>query len=184
LTWRMWDHALCGLFLRSFDGLSQCVRSAMSGIFTGSVMFARDLLETSFLISFLMSEPGRPEAWLKADARTVKRTYAPLSIRKALDDRDGFFEMKRKAHYDRLSQLTHPTPFALDLKRDGQGLIHSGPIKQIELLKACLEEAAIASILLGECLLRYCRDEVANGRSLSSRLSIALQRTREVYLKR
>ena len=42
--------ALVGLFIRSFDSMSHCVRSAMTGNYTGSAMYARDLLETEFLL--------------------------------------------------------------------------------------------------------------------------------------
>lgn len=46
-----YHHAYMGLFLRTFDAFSRCVRSALSGDYTGSAMMARDLLETQFLIS-------------------------------------------------------------------------------------------------------------------------------------
>jgi len=43
------------------------LRSAMSGNYTGSAMYARDLLETQFLLGYLLDELGRPEAWLSSD---------------------------------------------------------------------------------------------------------------------
>lgn len=69
--------ALQGLFLRTFDALSYCVRSAMSGNYTGSAMYARDVLETQFLLSYLFDEQGRPEEWLAIDPKTTpKRVQA------------------------------------------------------------------------------------------------------------
>ena len=87
--------ALVGLFLRTFDAASYCVRSAMSGNYTGSAMYARDLLETQFLLSYLMDEPGRPEAWLSSDPKATPDEYKPVVVRKYLDKRDGYSKQKR-----------------------------------------------------------------------------------------
>ena len=176
--------ALVGLFIRTFDAMSHCVRGALSGNYSGSAMYARDLIETQFLISYLMEEQGRPEAWLKADPETVRRNYAPWKIREALDKRDGFSEQKRKKHYDALSALgSHPTPAALELKRDGTKFINAGPFKQSQLLEKCIQEAARAAVTLGASLVAYCNSEIRDGRLLSSRLSLLLQRTQEMYFQ-
>jgi len=97
--------ALAGLFLRTFDSMSYCIRSAVSGNYTGSGMYARDLLETQFLIEFLLAEPGRPEHWLNADSKALKTQYSPLSIRMELDKRNGFTKEKRRQAYAALSSL-------------------------------------------------------------------------------
>jgi hypothetical protein len=175
--------ALVGLFLRTFDASSYCVRSAMSGNYTGCAMYARDILETQFLLSYLMDEPGRPEAWLSSDPKTSPEKYKPVVVRKYLDNRDGFVEKKRQQNYKALSTLgAHPSPGGLELKRDGGKAIRSGPFKQQDTLEQCIKEAARVVLPLCGMLNNYCVAEVKDGQNLSSRLALILQRTREKYI--
>jgi len=174
--------ALMGLFLRTFDASSCCVRSAMSGNYTGSAMYARDILETQFLLSYLLDKPGRPEAWLSTDPKNSPEEYKPAAIRRYLDNRDGFVKKKRMENYKALSILgAHPSPGGLELKRDGGRAIRSGPFKQRDTLEKCIQEAARVILPLCGMLHGYCIAEVKDGRNLSSRLSLILQRTREKY---
>lgn len=172
--------ALMGLFLRSFDALSRCVRSALSGDYTCSAMMARDLLETQFLISYLQEDPERPTKWLRADSKQLKEAYKAVKIREALDERDGLKGQKRREHYAVLSSIAHPTPTAFQMKDDGSGLMRNGPHRNADLLEGCLQEAARQSMLLGVCLVVYAHD-VPNGPTSSSRLSLLLQKNRAVY---
>ena len=174
--------ALVGLFLRTFDAASYCVRSALSGNYTGSAMYARDILETQFLLSYLLDEPGRPEVWLSSDPKNAPKEYNPVEIRKYLDNRDGFVEKKRMQNYKALSTLgSHPSPGGLELKRDGGRAIRSGPFKQRTTLEQCIQEAARVVLPLCGMLHDYCKAEMKNGPSMSSRLAIILQRTRAKY---
>ncbi|WP_289069393.1 hypothetical protein [uncultured Aliiroseovarius sp.] len=174
--------ALVGLFLRAFDASSYCVRSAMSGNYTGSAMYARDILETQFLLSYLLDEPGRPETWLSSDPETIRKKYRPIDIRTYLDERDGFIERKRMQNYHALSTLgAHPSPGGLELKRDGGKAIHSGPFKQRDTLEQCIQEAARVILPLGAMLHDYAIAEIENGPRISSRLALILQRTRVKY---
>lgn len=174
--------ALVGLFLRTFDASSYCVRSAMSGNYTGCAMYARDLLETQFLLSYLLDERGRPEAWLSSDPKSSPQVYKPVVVRKYLDKRDGFVERKREKSYKALSTLgAHPSPGGLELKRDGGKAIHNGPFKQRDTLEQCIQEAAKVVLPLCGLLLDYCVSEVKNGRRMTSRLSLISQRTRMKY---
>ncbi|WP_148376974.1 hypothetical protein [Maritimibacter fusiformis] len=174
--------ALMGLFLRTFDASSYCVRSAMSGNYTGCAMYARDLLETQFLLGYLMDEPGRPEEWLSTDPKNTPVKYRPIEIRKYLDNRDGFEMRRREQNYKALSTLgSHPSPGGFELKRDGSKAIRSGPFKQRNTLELCIQEAARVILPLCGLLREYCKAEVENGQKISSRLGLLLQRTREKY---
>lgn len=174
--------ALAGLFLRTFDASSYCVRSAMSGNYTGSAMYARDLLETQFLLNYLMDEPGRPEKWLSSDPRTSPEEYKPVVVRKYLDNRDGFVKKNRMQSYKTLSTLgAHPSPGGLELKRDGGKAIRSGPFKQRDTLEQCIQEAARVILPLCVMLHDYTISEIKKGASMSSRLALILQRTRFKY---
>ncbi|WP_340250892.1 hypothetical protein [Sulfitobacter pontiacus] len=176
--------ALMGLFLRSFDASSYCLRSAMSGNYTGSAMYARDILETQFLLNYLMDEPGRPEAWLSTDPRTTPKEYKPFNLRTYLDNRDGFVERKREQSYKALSTLgAHPSPGGLELKRDGGRAIHNGPFRQRDTLEQCIQEAARVILPLCGILHSYCVSELESGQSMTSRLSLILQRTQMKYFR-
>ncbi|ETA50177.1 hypothetical protein GQA70_04950 [Ponticoccus alexandrii] len=145
-------------------------------------MYARDILETQFLLSFLMDEPGRPEEWLSSDPKASIKKYKPVVIRKYLDERDGFLKNKRMQSYKVLSTLgTHPSPGGLELKRDGGKAIHSGPFKQRDTLEKCIQEAARVVLPLCAMLHEYTVSEIENGSSMSSRLALILQRARMKY---
>ena len=174
--------ALCGLHLRQFDSMSHALRAAMSGNYVGCVMYARGLVETEFLIDFLMEEAGRPEEWLSSDPGTAREKFGANSVRIALDKRDGFMERKRKKRFDMLSAMgCHPRPSGLDLKRDGTRAINVGPFKQAKVLEACIQELARAALSGSKRLLQYCRSEIPSGSKRSSRLALAAQRAFETH---
>jgi hypothetical protein len=113
----------------------------------------------------------------------MRKKYHPAKIRTDLDDRDGFVKKKRKQSYNALSTLgTHPSPGGFELKRDGGRFIHSGPLRQRVTLERCIQEATRTALPLGAMLQDYCNAEVRNGKSMSSRLALILQRTRLKYL--
>lgn len=174
--------ALVGLFLRTFDACSYCVRSAMSGNYTGSAMYARDILETQFLLSYLYDEPGRPEKWLSTDTNASPKEYKAVAIREYLDKRDGFVGKKRMLSYKALSTLgSHPSPGGLELKRDGTRAIRNGPFKQRDTLEQCIQEAARVVLPLAGLLVDYCNAEIEDGASICSRLALILQRIKLKY---
>jgi hypothetical protein len=173
--------ALCGLLIRSFDMLSMGLRSCLSGSYYASAMSARDLIETAFLLDFLLDHEGEPERWLHSSLDELRGKYSPSAIRKYLDGRDGYKERKRKQHFDMLSTLgAHPTPYGFNLRRDGHGHINSGPFKNSELLKECVEELAKCTLSLMPSLIEYV-DELPEGRGTLAVLSLRLQKTREKY---
>jgi len=175
-------YALGGLFLRTFDSMGHALRAAMSGNYTGCVMYVRDLIETQFLLSYLIDDDARPLEWLRSDTKALKTKFKPVHIREALDARDGFLKKRRAKHYDLLSNLgAHPTPHSFEMKLDGTRKLNSGPFKQAELLDECIQEIARAAVLLGETIFGFCK-EFSDGDKISSKLSLTLQRTREKYL--
>jgi hypothetical protein len=177
--------ALCGLFMRSFEMLSIGLRSCLGGSYHASAMAARDLLETGFLLDFLLDQEGEPERWLKASIADLRNPgkYSPRKVRDYLDRRDGLIERKRKQHFDLLSTLgAHPTPFGFNLRRDGHGNINLGPFKQSKLIQECVEELATCTLTLLPSLIEYVK-ELPNGRGTHAVLSLRLQKTRERYFK-
>ena len=87
------------------------------------------------MLDYPLEVPGRPEKWLNASQEEIRKEFKPVDVRKALDKRDGFKKSGRLAYYRMLSTLgAHPTPLALNLKRDGMKLNRSGPFHHIKLL--------------------------------------------------
>lgn len=73
--------ALGGLFFRTFDHMGHALRAALSGNYTGCVMYVRDLLETNFLLDYLMEDSSHPTDWLRADKTKIKIEYRPIKDR-------------------------------------------------------------------------------------------------------
>ena len=93
------------------------------------------------MLDYLLEVPGGQEKWLNANQEEIRKEFKPVDVRKALDKRDGFKKSGRLAHCRMLSTLgAHPTPLALNLKRDGMKLIRSGPFHHIELFVTVLAE--------------------------------------------
>lgn len=175
------EYALSALFLRTFDTTNHAVRTLHSGNYIGAVMYCRDLIETAFLIDYLLEEPSLATSWLYGSVEDHKKKFSPRNIREALDKRDGFEGKKRMERYNLLSNLgAHPTPQSLELKKDGTKLLNTGPFKHRDLLKETLEEIARAVLGLAIVLRRY-RQELPKGESDTSALSLMIQKNYEVF---
>ena len=94
-------------------------------------MYVRDLLETDFLLDYLMDEDGRPEDWLKADEARLSKQYSPKAIREALDKRDGFSSERERRNRYRCDMPCGciRCQWDLRLQRDGMRVINAGPLK-------------------------------------------------------
>ncbi len=68
-------NALASLYLRTFDNFGSALRETLSGKPRGCAMYLRDQLETYFLIDYLSSEDGRPEAWIDATPDEIRKNY-------------------------------------------------------------------------------------------------------------
>jgi hypothetical protein len=152
--------ALGALFLRTFDDCSHALRAATTGNYRGSAMYLRDLLETDFLIDYLMSQDGLPEKWLHASDEEIRAgEFSPSNVRIALDKRDGFTARKRRDKFDLLSKLgVHPSPKGLELQRDGTRFIGTGPFKHAGRVKELIEECERVGLTLSGRLCIFCRE--------------------------
>jgi hypothetical protein len=63
----------------------------------------RDIIETHFLVDYLVTYPAKIDEWRRADEKERKGRFGPNAIRNALDKRDGF--RTRKEIYNLISQL-------------------------------------------------------------------------------
>jgi hypothetical protein len=174
-------YAIFGLFLRTFDSLHNGLRASLSGNYTGAAMYARDLLETHFLVDYLLEDDNRPLHWLRADEKTLKDEYKQVKIRDSLDKRDGFQGLKRRDHYSLLSNYgSHPTPQSFELKKASANLITSGPFQRADLAIAMVQELAKITLLLSTILNIYLT-EIPQTETYQAALLLRLQKSKSLY---
>ena len=138
------------LGMRLFNGCAAAFQLIVSGYYQNAAMIMRDLLETVFLLGFFRLYPGKISDWRTANDAARKKVFAPVKIRIALDEKDGFTEKKRAAAYELLCELaSHPTYKGLQmLAPKGQGH-HCGPFFDSTALKPLIEELVKLAIQAG-----------------------------------
>lgn len=132
------------LGIRLFNGAASAIKLLLSGYYQTSALQQRDLLETIFLIDYFSTYREQISVWRTSDEKTRMKSFKPVNIRKALDERDGFTERKREAAYDLLCRLAgHATfdGFRMLTPIPG-GDAHCGPFIEPTALKAVTEELA------------------------------------------
>lgn len=130
------------LGIRVFNGAASALKLLMSGYYQASALQQRDLLETAFLLSYFQSDRALIAQWRGSDGRARQKNFAPVVVRRALDDRDGFTERKRDKAYKLLCELAgHPTHagFRMLTNQHG-GDAKCGPFFDASSLKAVYEE--------------------------------------------
>lgn len=136
---------LGNLGIRCFNALASSLKLMLSGYYQAAALHVRDLLETTFLLDYFTIDPGLMTKWRTMSDRDRKTAFKPITVRDALDRRDGFSTMKRKAAYELLCKLAgHATPEgAIMLAPDPSiGTVHCGPFLEITALEAVLSETA------------------------------------------
>ncbi len=136
--------ALGNLGIRIFNAVAVSLKLLLSGYYQASALQLRDVLETTYLIDYFSTDTTLIEQWRTMPERNRKNKFKPVSIRSALDDRDGFAEKKRAAAYDLLCRLAgHPTPEGATMLVPDRSAtaVHCGPF---------LEESAMCAVL-SEC---------------------------------
>jgi hypothetical protein len=98
------------LGLRLFNSAASCIRLGFSGYYQIALAVVRDVFETVQLLDYLTTYPEKLKEWETADKKTRMSVFGPATIRKALDERDGFSAQQRKSYYDTFSEYaSHPT---------------------------------------------------------------------------
>jgi hypothetical protein len=150
------DQLMVGnLGIRCFNALASCLKLMLSGYYQAATLQIRDLLETAFLLDHFSSDPALVTQWRTISDRDRKRLFSPFAVRDALDNRDGFQGMKRKAAYEQLCKLAgHATPEgAVMLAPDpSERTVHCGPFLENTALQAVISEAALTAIQAAGCL--------------------------------
>jgi hypothetical protein len=93
------------LGIRLFNGSASAVQLMLSGYYQTAVLQQRDLLEVVFLLDYFQTNRAMIAEWKTCDEGSRNKRFGAFHVRKALDDRDGFTERKREAHYKLLCSL-------------------------------------------------------------------------------
>ncbi len=148
---------LGNLGIRCFNALASSLKLMLGGYYQASALHIRDLLETTFLIDYFSTDPALLTRWRTTSDRDRKIAFKPITVRDALDKRDGFITMKRKKAYELLCKFAgHATPEgAVMLAPDPSiGTVHCGPFLETTALDAVLSEAAKTAVQAAEALRR------------------------------
>jgi hypothetical protein len=132
------------LGIRLFNAAAASIKLALSGYYQKAFDQVRDVIETGFLIDYLISHPSEIAGWRSADKKVRMNRFSPAAIRRALDTRDGYTGERRKAIYDLISEAASHASykgFAL-VANTTTNLGEIGPFFDEKKLAAWLQELA------------------------------------------
>lgn len=143
------------LGMRVFNAFASATKLTLSGYHQNAALILRDVLETTFLVDYFNRVPAKIKAWRFADEKQIRNEFSPVTIRKALDEMDGFEGQKRAEHYKLFSQLAaHPTmksSWMMRPEKDGDAMI--GPFIGHLSLAAVLGEMGRLAVLSGNTIM-------------------------------
>jgi hypothetical protein len=139
--------ALLRLGVRCFNSCAAALRLLRCGHWQPAIMVIRDIYETQFLLDLLANDASKLKAWLTLPERERNNQFKAVSVREALDARDGFKEKKRAQRYKMLSTYgAHATPEGFGIISPGN-MTQIGPYPDQKLLAGVLEELAMVTAL-------------------------------------
>lgn len=128
---------------RLFNSIVTAIKLMLSGYYQNSVMLQRDIVEIGFLLDYFLSDKTKIEEWINSSTKERMDKFSPATVRKALDDRDGFEGKKRQEVYKLMSEVaTHPTYAGFKLLAP-DGKVHLGPFFDAKYLKHLIHELAL-----------------------------------------
>ena len=140
------------LGMRTFNALGASLKLALSGYHQNSALILRDVLETVFLLNLFAGDRAFIEQWRKAGKKARMKSFSPVKVRQALDDRDGFSSKRRAEMYELFSELAaHPTmksPWMMRPQKEGDAVI--GPFMETTALEAVISEMGRLAVQVGE----------------------------------
>ena len=142
--------ALTLLSMRLFNSLGSSLTLMLTGYYQSSAMVLRDVLETIFLLDYLLTDPARVSRWRSCTPKERDREFKQVNIRTELDARDGFTSMKRAEQYKMFCSLaSHPTPdgFAMLRPKDMGAVV--GPFFDASALQATASEMGKLAVQVG-----------------------------------
>lgn len=136
---------------RIFNDLGSAYGQLTRGYYQLAAATLRDMMEIIYLWSLFDREPTKISEWRESDDKIRRKIFAPVNVRKFIDDFDNFKEGKRGKAYKLLCEYAaHATWHGFILMRPtGGGQIVMGPFFDAPLMKAVLEEMAMLAAQAG-----------------------------------
>ncbi len=137
--------------LRLFNTSGAVLELARCGLFVQAFTLARDVVEIEFLLDLFCRFPEELTKWVELDENNARKRFAPVEVRKRLDEADGFQEKKRAQIHGVLSNhAAHVSPQSVRLLQREKGDTPLGPFSDSRLYQGVLEELAIHVIIAVE----------------------------------
>jgi hypothetical protein len=129
---------------RIFNDLGSAYGQLTSGYYQIAAATLRDIMEIVYLWGLFDREPAKISEWRESDDKTRRDIFAPVKVRKFLDDFDNFKGGKRGEAYKLFCEYAaHATWHGFVLMRPtGGGQVIMGPFFDASLMKAVLVEMA------------------------------------------
>ena len=137
--------------MRTFNAFAASMKLVLSGYGQVAALIVRDIWETAFLMDLFRTDRALIQRWRFADEPERKNYFSPVSVRKALDERDGFEDKHRAEIYRMLSELAaHPNmKSAILMRRRKDGDAYIGPFIETAPLAAVLYEMGRVAVQVG-----------------------------------
>lgn len=136
---------------RVFNDLASAYGQVTKGYYQIAAATLRDIMEILYLWGWFDRDPTKVTEWREADDAARRKIFAPVKVRKFLDDFDGFTQSKRGAAYKMFCEYAaHATWQGFTLMRPtGGGQVQMGPFFDAVLMKAVIEEMAQLASQIG-----------------------------------
>lgn len=172
------------LSIRTFNAFGASLKLAFSGYNQNAALQMRDILETVFLLDYLLMEKEHILDWWNADNKSRRTKYTPSKIREALDKRDGLKNNKRRDTYLMFCELAgHPNRHMTHmLKPTPDSDIAAGPFMEITGFKATISEMAKLAIQVGTSINSYMEQSYSIINESQTRFLLVATRWRKNYL--
>ncbi|GCL74914.1 hypothetical protein PN4B1_49000 [Paenibacillus naphthalenovorans] len=134
------------LGIRLFNSISSMQKLLFSGYYQSAFMIMRDIIETGSLLDYFTLDDTRIKLWRECSESERKNLFKQVTIREALDNRDGYKTKKRYQIYSMYSEYaSHPTFVGSKLiSKDGLGQI--GPFYEPKYLVAGIQDLSRFSV--------------------------------------
>jgi hypothetical protein len=142
------------LGMRMFNAFASSMKLIKSGYYQNGGLIMRDILETVFLADFFRTDREAITQWRFADKKERMKSFSPIRIREALDNRDGHTSKKRAELYDLFSELAcHPNMKSVAMLRPkGTDDAFVGPFFDATSLLASLGDMGKLAFQVGEII--------------------------------
>ena len=136
---------------RIFNDLGSAYGQLTRGYYQLAAATLRDIMEIVYLWGCFDRDNAKITEWRESDDKKRRELFAPVRVRKFLDDFDNFKEDKRGAAYKLFCEYAaHATWQGFTLMRPtGGGQVIMGPFFDAPLMKALLEEMAMLAAQAG-----------------------------------